>query len=55
MKEQINLFLTAVMFYSRIPVPRSLPFSNERLNRATRYLPLIGWLIGGIGAAVFTG
>lgn len=55
MKEQINLFLTAVMFYSRIPVPRSLPFSNERLNRATRYLPLIGWLIGGIGAGVFYG
>ncbi|KOH43238.1 adenosylcobinamide-GDP ribazoletransferase [Sunxiuqinia dokdonensis] len=55
MKEQLNLFLTAVMFYSRIPVPRSLGFSNERLNRATRYFPLIGWIIGGIGALVFYG
>jgi len=54
-KEQINLFLTAVMFYSRIPVPRSLGFSNERLNRATRYFPLIGWIVGGIGALVFYG
>ncbi len=55
MKEQINLFLTALMFYTRIPVPRSLGFSNERLNRATRYFPLIGWIIGGIGALVFYG
>ncbi|WP_299578504.1 adenosylcobinamide-GDP ribazoletransferase [uncultured Sunxiuqinia sp.] len=55
MKEQVNLFLTAVMFYSRIPVPRNLPFSNERLNRSTRYFPLIGWIIGGIGAAVCYG
>jgi adenosylcobinamide-GDP ribazoletransferase len=55
MKEQINLFLTAVMFYTRLPVPRSLGFSNDRLNRATRYFPLIGWVVGGIGAAVFYG
>jgi len=55
MKEQINLFLTAVMFYTRIPVPKSLSFSNERLNRATLYFPLIGWLVGVIGAAVFYG
>ncbi|MGQ8335688.1 adenosylcobinamide-GDP ribazoletransferase [Sunxiuqinia sp. A32] len=55
MKEQLNLFLTAVMFYTRIPVPRSLGFSNERLNRSTRYFPLIGWIVGGIGAAVFYG
>ena len=55
MKNQLNLFLTAVMFYTRIPVPRSLAFSNERLNRSTRYFTLIGWLVGGIGAGVFYG
>jgi len=55
MKRQIELFLTAVMFYTRIPVPRSLEFSNERLNRSTRYLTLVGWLTGGIGAVVFYG
>lgn len=43
------------MFYTRIPVPRSLGFSNERLNRSTSYFPLIGWIVGGIGAAVFYG
>jgi len=55
MKRQIDLFLTAVMFYTRIPVPRSLTYSPERLNRSTRYFPLIGWLVGGIGAIVFYG
>ena len=55
MKKQINWLLTAVMFYTRIPVPRSLEFSNDNLNRATRYFTLIGWLVGGIGAAVFYG
>ncbi len=43
------------MFYTRIPVPRSLEYSNERLNRATRYLTIIGILVGGIGATVFYG
>ncbi|MGD9557018.1 MAG: adenosylcobinamide-GDP ribazoletransferase [Mangrovibacterium sp.] len=55
MKKQINWLLTAVMFYTRIPVPRSLEFSHENLNRATRYFPLIGWIVGGSGAAVFYG
>lgn len=55
MKEQVRLLLTAVMFYTRIPVPYSLGFSNERLNRSTRYFTFIGWLVGGIGATVFYG
>ncbi|VAW14037.1 Cobalamin synthase [hydrothermal vent metagenome] len=41
------------MFYSRIPVPKSLGFSNEILNRSTRYLTLVGLVIGSIGAGVF--
>jgi len=55
MKKQIQLFLTAIMFYTRIPVPASLEYSPERLNRSTRYLPLVGWIVGGVGAAVFYG
>ncbi|RKD92314.1 adenosylcobinamide-GDP ribazoletransferase [Mangrovibacterium diazotrophicum] len=55
MKTQLNLFLTALMFYTRIPVPKTLEYSPERLNRSTRYLPLIGWIVGGVGAAVFYG
>ena len=55
MKQQLNLFLTALMFYTRIPVPKTLAYSPERLNRSTRYFPLVGWIVGGVGAAVFLG
>ncbi|SHM27643.1 cobalamin-5'-phosphate synthase [Chitinophaga jiangningensis] len=46
MREQWQLFLTAVMFYTRLPVTVKEPYSPEMLNRATKYLPLVGWIIG---------
>lgn len=47
-------FLTAVMFLTRIPVPGSLPYSEELLNRSARYFPLVGALVGLTGAIVYT-
>ncbi|HEY0274054.1 MAG TPA: adenosylcobinamide-GDP ribazoletransferase [Chitinophaga sp.] len=47
MKEQLQLFLTAVMFYTRIPVPKTAHHYAEKLSLATKYLPLIGWITGG--------
>ena len=44
---------TAIMFYTRIPVPRSTGFSEENLNKATRYFPLMGIVVGGLGALLF--
>lgn len=41
------------MFYTRIPVPKSLGFSGDNLNKATRYFPLVGIIAGSVGAAVF--
>jgi len=55
MKKQLHIFLNAVMFYTRIPVLRNLPYSDEMLNSATRWFPFIGWIVGGIGAGVFYG
>ena len=52
MKRQLILFFTALMFYTRLPVPRGVGHSPEQLNRATRYFPLIGWLVGGSVAGV---
>ena len=50
MKNEITIFLTAIMFYTRIPCPISLDYSEEYLNSATRYFPLIGWIVGGVSA-----
>ncbi len=55
MRRQLNIFLNALMFYTRIPVPGDLPYSEEMLNRSIRYFPFIGWIVGGIGAALFYG
>jgi adenosylcobinamide-GDP ribazoletransferase len=55
MKKQLHIFLNAIMFYTRIPVPKNLPYSDEILNRSTRYFPFIGWVAGGIGAGSFYG
>ncbi|SNR58461.1 adenosylcobinamide-GDP ribazoletransferase [Puniceibacterium sediminis] len=51
-KTEWGLFLLAVQFLTRLPVPRDLPFSDDLLIRATKYYPLVGLLIGSIGALV---
>ncbi|HVI45439.1 MAG TPA: adenosylcobinamide-GDP ribazoletransferase [Chitinophaga sp.] len=55
MKKQWQLILTAIMFYTRLPVHVNMPHSEEALNKATRYLPLIGWLTAAIMTAVLLG
>jgi adenosylcobinamide-GDP ribazoletransferase len=51
----MKLFFTALMFYTRIPVPKSTGYSAENLNKATRFFPLIGWIVGGLGGATIYG
>lgn len=43
------------MFYTRIPCPGWVGHEPDYLNKATRYFPLIGWLVGAIGFAVLWG
>jgi len=45
------LFFLALSFYTRLPHPQALDY--KRLPQAAIYLPLIGWLVGGIAALVF--
>jgi len=54
-RNEIRIFFTALMFYTRIPVPAFTGYSAANLNKATRYFPLVGCIVGGIGALVFTG
>lgn len=53
MRYQLELFFTALGFFTRLPVPAWVPWSPERLNHAARYFPLVGWVVGGIGAASY--
>ncbi len=53
MKEEIKIFFTALMFYTRIPCPKNIDHSPEYINKATRYFPLIGWIVGLISFVTF--
>ncbi|ENO84492.1 adenosylcobinamide-GDP ribazoletransferase [Thauera linaloolentis] len=51
MRYQLELFLTALGFFTRLPVPAWVPWSADRLRHAARYLALVGWVVGLAGAA----
>lgn len=55
MRKEVQIFFTAVMFYTRIPCPSWVDHSEEYLNKATRYFPLMGWIVGGISSLAFIG
>jgi adenosylcobinamide-GDP ribazoletransferase len=52
LRREIRLFFTALMFFTRIPCPAWVDHSEEYLHHSSRYFPLIGWIVGGIGAAI---
>ncbi|MEI7596711.1 MAG: adenosylcobinamide-GDP ribazoletransferase [Bacteroidota bacterium] len=51
-KQELKVLFTAIMFYSRIPVPK-IEYPDELLNKATRYFPFVGIIVGAIGALTF--
>ena len=52
-REEKRVFFTALMFYSRIPCPAWVDHSPDYLDKATRYFPLVGWIVGAVAAAFF--
>jgi adenosylcobinamide-GDP ribazoletransferase len=45
LKRELHLLFTAIMFYTRIPVPRWVDHDANNLNAATRYFPLVGYIV----------
>ena len=52
-KEEIKIFFTSLMFYTRLPCPSYIDHSENYLNKATRYFPLIGIIVGTISFLLF--
>ncbi|WP_372870225.1 adenosylcobinamide-GDP ribazoletransferase [Shewanella sp.] len=52
-KRELESFLLALTFFTRIPVPVRLEYSLEGLSRASRYFGLVGTLVGLVSALVF--
>lgn len=55
MKKEFQIFLTAVMFFTRIPCPKWVDHNPEYLTKSAKYFSLVGIMVGGIGALVFYG
>ena len=51
-KNELIYFATALMFFTRIPVPFSVPYSSEIMNRSQKYFAWVGLLVGLINAAI---
>lgn len=53
MRGEAVIFLLAVQFLTRLPVPVGSLYTPERMAASVRYYPAVGALIGGLYAAVF--
>ncbi len=50
LRHELNLFLIALTFLTRIPSPVAIDFTTTALNQSARYFPLVGVLVGAAGA-----
>lgn len=50
---QLRLFFVALQFFTRLPIPRWVGFEQDWLHHASRYFPLVGVVVGAIGAGVY--
>ena len=55
MKQEWQAFWLALGFLTRIPMPVKIDYSQTLMNRSSLYFPLVGLLLGGLYAALFTG
>ncbi|PID46884.1 MAG: adenosylcobinamide-GDP ribazoletransferase [Proteobacteria bacterium] len=53
LRRELDYFLSGLSFYTRTPCPRWVVYQPENLNKSRKYLPLIGLLVGMMGALVF--
>ncbi|GAA4772507.1 MULTISPECIES: adenosylcobinamide-GDP ribazoletransferase [Flavobacterium] len=53
MKKELDIFFTALMFYTRIPCPKNINHDPDYLNKASRYFPLVGWIVGLVAFGIF--
>lgn len=53
MKKEIHIFFTALMFFTRIPCPKWVNHDPEYLRLSSKYFPLVGSIVGGLGGLMF--
>nr|WP_315029004.1 adenosylcobinamide-GDP ribazoletransferase [uncultured Chryseobacterium sp.] len=51
-KNELIYLATALMFFTRIPVPFPIPYSGEIMNKSQKYFAWVGLLVGLINAGI---
>ena len=51
--EQLCVVATAFGYFSRLAIPRRIGYSDSRLAASGRYFPIVGLVVGLVGALVF--
>lgn len=51
-RRELRRLLIALGYFTRVPIPAWVGWSAQGLNRAARYFPLIGVLVGSVAALV---
>ncbi|MBV8325590.1 adenosylcobinamide-GDP ribazoletransferase [Chryseobacterium sp.] len=52
LKNELIYLATALMFFTRIPVPFTIPYSGEIMNKSQKYFAWVGLLVGIINAMI---
>ena len=52
-RRELEYFFGALRFFTRLPVPAWVGHSPAALNHSARYFPLVGLVVGLLGALVF--
>lgn len=55
MTNQVHVFFAAIAFFTRIPIPKWVKFTEKVQRQLSLYFPVIGWIVGGICAGSFLG
>ncbi|MDR1275294.1 MAG: adenosylcobinamide-GDP ribazoletransferase [Candidatus Accumulibacter sp.] len=52
-KTELEILVAAIRFFTRLPVTGPWGYDSAPLERAIRYYPVVGLIVGAIGAVVF--
>jgi adenosylcobinamide-GDP ribazoletransferase len=53
MKNEFDIFLSSVMFLTRLPVPKRIHHGGDLLGRSAKYFPWVGIIVGSIAGIVY--
>jgi len=53
LKKEIQILLTAFMFYTRLPVYKFIKHEEKNLSLSVKYLPVVGWVVGAFSGLMY--